>query len=121
MNEHHRMMSIVDRVLQSDGCLEDSPLTTEFEYQRHPSEHIQPPHDMDLSMHMLNACCADFEFEENESDEEDHVSRGRISPCTFLAWSRGCTSWKDDQPQLPDPEVSRCHLNEIRGARSHDT
>lgn len=101
-----RMLSNVERVLQSEEAPKDSPQTSVFEFQRPDVEHIQPPPGMDLSMQTLNACCADFEFEEDESDEDEHVPRGRISPCTFLAWSKDCAVWKEANYEMPNSKAS---------------
>ncbi|KAH8677351.1 hypothetical protein BX600DRAFT_492814 [Xylariales sp. PMI_506] len=51
---------------------------------------------------MDHSCCADFDFEEENEEEEEEIEeghdesevpRGRISPCTFLAWAKGCKRW----------------------------
>ncbi|KAH6656889.1 hypothetical protein BKA67DRAFT_642969 [Truncatella angustata] len=90
-----RLLSNVNRVLHSEQSPKSSPQTNVFELHRPDVKHIHPPQGMDLSMHMLNACCDDFEFEEDGTDDEEHVPRGRISPCTFLAWSKGCKAWEE--------------------------
>lgn len=105
------MLSHIDQALASENPAGDSPRTAVFELQRPPTEHIQPPDGMDLSMHVLNACCADFEFEnDEEDDEEGSVPRGRISPCTFLAWSRECKRWDTDRLKVPTNRVRYTYL-----------
>ncbi|KAI0137255.1 hypothetical protein BJ170DRAFT_711352 [Xylariales sp. AK1849] len=102
-----RMLSQMDHVLQSDNPAGDSPRTAVFELQRPPVEHIHPPTDMDLSIHVLNACCADFDFQEDdESEEEGYVACGRISPCTFLAWTKDCKRWEVDELKASTPKFA---------------
>ncbi|KAK7948201.1 uncharacterized protein PG986_009087 [Apiospora aurea] len=75
------------------------PREAVFEINRpaQADHHIPAPPRHDFSTHLLTACCADFEFESDDSeDEESLVPHGRISPCTFLAWSKGCQLWSGD-------------------------
>jgi hypothetical protein len=99
------MVSHIGQVLTSENPASDSPRTPVFELQRPPIEHIKPP-DMDLSAHVLSASCDDFEFESDEDDDEAYVPAGRISPCTFLAWSRECKRWDADRLKIPTDKVS---------------
>lgn len=73
-----------------------SPLASAvFEMQR-PStiQHIHAPSELDLSLHKLVASCSGFNFGTDDvDDDEQGRPSGRVSPCTFLAWSRGCTRW----------------------------
>ncbi|KAI0011664.1 hypothetical protein F4779DRAFT_636217 [Xylariaceae sp. FL0662B] len=92
-----RMLEMIDKALESDNMGGDSPRDAIFEVKRPVIQHIEPPADMDLSIHALTACCADFEVEDDEDDEEGNVPSGRISPCTFLAWSKDCVRWDEDE------------------------
>lgn len=88
------MLRMIDKYLEPNNMAGDSPRDAIFEINR-PSEvqHIHPPEDMDLSTHALTASRAEFEFDLDEDDDECGVPTGRISPCTFLEWSRGCSRW----------------------------
>jgi hypothetical protein len=122
-----RMLSKIDRVLDSaNPNVGESPRDAIFEIMRPPLQHIRPPPGMDVSLHALGACCAEFEFEdvdsgsgngreeEDEDDDERGASSGRISPCTFLAWSVGCKRWDDTRSKEHASKVSQsvcgCHL-----------
>ncbi|KAI1506499.1 hypothetical protein F5X99DRAFT_423135 [Biscogniauxia marginata] len=100
-----RMLDLIDKSLEETNMGGDSPRDAVFEIERPQVEHINVPEDMDISIHKLTACCADFEFEDDdEDDEEGDVAGGRISPCTFLAWSKGCAQWDDTAVKIP-PDV----------------
>jgi hypothetical protein len=97
---------MIDKSLHSEGTAGESPRDAVFEIERPKVQHIEPPAHMDLSIHALCASCNDFEFEADSDDEEADVPSGRISPCTFLAWSRGCKRWDDDEIKTFVGEVS---------------
>ncbi|KAI1083956.1 hypothetical protein F5B20DRAFT_594508 [Whalleya microplaca] len=101
-----RMLELIDKALVSENMGGDSPRDAIFEIERPTIEHIEPPADMDLSIHALTACCADFEVEHDEDDEEGDVPSGRISPCTFLAWSRNCVRWDDNAGKVPLEDIA---------------
>ncbi|KXJ96579.1 hypothetical protein Micbo1qcDRAFT_199377 [Microdochium bolleyi] len=96
-----RSASVTARAPSLDGSrvmtiTELSPLTSAiFEIQRpFEVEHIEPPPTLDLSVHKLCASFAAFDFDSDDADDDQQGQlSGRISPCTFLAWSRGCTKW----------------------------
>lgn len=101
------MLAKVDEALLSGNAKGDSPGDSFFELQRPPSDHLRAPPGHDLSTHAFAACCEDFVFEPEEEDGEDgdaYMPSGRISPCTFLAWSKGCRRW--DKPKVALDEVS---------------
>ncbi|KAK8039251.1 hypothetical protein PG993_007662 [Apiospora rasikravindrae] len=114
-----RMLRKVDETLSDGNAAGDSPREAVFEINRPAlaDHHIPAPPRHDFSTHLLTACCADFEFDSDDSDDEESlVPHGRISPCTFLAWSKGCQRWTGDsikvdidqnQPRRrpPTPEV----------------
>ncbi|KAK8094565.1 hypothetical protein PG997_001250 [Apiospora hydei] len=94
-----RMLHKVDETLSHGNAAGDSPREAVFEINRpaQADHHIPAPPRHDFSTHLLTACCADFEFESDDSDDEESlVPHGRISPCTFLAWSKGCQLWSGD-------------------------
>ncbi|KAI1867124.1 uncharacterized protein JN550_007176 [Neoarthrinium moseri] len=97
-------LSNIRNHLQSEKCMENSPVDSIFELHRPAAEHehIQPPPGMDFSDHKFSACCADFVFKEDDDDDEDQLPPGRISPCTFLAWAKDCNSWKKDKDLLKE-------------------
>ncbi|KAK7921163.1 hypothetical protein PG985_009185 [Apiospora marii] len=102
-----RMLRKVDETLSEGNAAGDSPREAVFEINRPAASdhHISAPPHHDFSTHVLTACCADFEFESDDSDdEESSVPHGRISPCTFLAWSKGCRPWDVDRLKVPIEE-----------------
>lgn len=102
------MLRKVDETLSEGNAAGDSPREAVFEINRPVTadHHIRAPPCHDFSTHLLTACCADFEFEsDNSDDEEFSVSHGRISPCTFLAWSKGCRRWNDDRLKVSIDQV----------------
>ncbi|KAL7624025.1 hypothetical protein AAE478_005582 [Parahypoxylon ruwenzoriense] len=106
------MLKHIDKALDSENMGGDSPRDAIFEIKKPKINHIEPPADIDLTLHALTAGGADFGFQGDydEDDEEGCVPGGRISPCTFLAWSRGCKKWDDSN--IKDPE--RALSNETR-------
>jgi hypothetical protein len=94
-----RMLELIDKALVSGNPAGDSPRDCVFEVYRPDFEHIRPPQDMDLSTHLFTACVTDFEWESDPDDEEGDVPSGRISPCTFLEWSKGCVRWNVDEDE----------------------
>lgn len=90
-------------------CRQVSPqINTTFELSRpHEVKHIIPPPDHDLALHRLSASLVGFDFdgEKDMDDEEQGQPSGRVSPCTFLAWTEGCRKWKDQvHDQYPTEE-----------------
>ncbi|CAJ2511613.1 Uu.00g072380.m01.CDS01 [Anthostomella pinea] len=101
-----RMLELIDKALDPLNGGGDSPRDAVFEVERPDIQHIQPPADMDLSLHAMTASCADFVLdEEDEDDEEGNIPNGRISPCTFLDWAKDCKRWDDQEIKLPFEEV----------------
>ncbi|KAI0541612.1 hypothetical protein GGR58DRAFT_510704 [Xylaria digitata] len=91
-----RMLQLIDNALESANMGGDSPRDHIFEVYRPDFEHIKPPQDIDMSTHVFAASCDDFEWEDDPDDEEADVPSGRISPCTFLQWSKDCVRWNAD-------------------------
>ncbi|KAI0472364.1 hypothetical protein F4859DRAFT_522277 [Xylaria cf. heliscus] len=123
-----RMLELIDKALQSSNMGGDSPRDCVFEVYRPNFDHIKPPQDMDMSANVFTACCSDFEWTEDSDDEEAHVPSGRISPCTFLEWSKNCVRWNADKnknkentssyrrmrpptPKIPVPSTRHEHSN----------
>ncbi|KAI1162615.1 hypothetical protein F5B18DRAFT_673124 [Nemania serpens] len=92
-----RMLFLIDKALESSNMGGDSPRDCVFEVYRPDFEHIKPPQDMDMSANEFAACCADFEWNGDSDDEEADVPSGRISPCTFLEWSKDCARWNGEE------------------------
>ncbi|KAI1295778.1 hypothetical protein F5Y03DRAFT_387336 [Xylaria venustula] len=87
------MLQLIDKALDSSNMGGDSPRDCVFEIYRPDFEHIKPPQDMSMSPHVFATSCNDFEWEDDSDDEEADVPSGRISPCTFLEWSKDCVRW----------------------------
>ncbi|KAI1753688.1 hypothetical protein F4782DRAFT_545492 [Xylaria castorea] len=92
-----RMLELIDKALESSNMGGDSPRDCVFEVYRPDFDHIKPPQDMDMSANVFSACCSDFEWTDDSDDEEAHVPSGRISPCTFMEWSKNCVRWNADE------------------------
>ncbi|KAI1825381.1 hypothetical protein F4861DRAFT_198198 [Xylaria intraflava] len=92
-----RMLELIDKALSSTNA-GDSPRDGVFEVYRPNFAHIKPERDMDMSPHIFAACCDDFECEntDDSDDDEPNSPSGRISPCTFLEWSKDCKRWNGD-------------------------
>ncbi|KAI1172328.1 hypothetical protein F4777DRAFT_582011 [Nemania sp. FL0916] len=101
-----RMLTMIDIALQSPNPRGDSPGDGLFEIFRPDVEHIKPPQGHDMSANEFSACCEDFEWSDGSDDDEADAPSGRISPCTFLAWSKGCVRWdtKATDKNKPDTE-----------------
>ncbi|KAI0601909.1 hypothetical protein F4775DRAFT_604807 [Biscogniauxia sp. FL1348] len=106
-----RMLDLIDKSLEETNMGGDSPRDAVFEVERPHVDHIRVPEGMDTSIHALTASCAEFEFEddEDEDDEEADATGGRVSPCTFLAWSKGCTRWDDSAAKVPHDSIAATH------------
>ncbi|KAI5928047.1 hypothetical protein F4810DRAFT_705941 [Camillea tinctor] len=104
-----RMLELIDKSLEETNMGGDSPRDAVFEVERPNVDHIQVPEGMDTSIHALTASCAEFEFEDDEDDEEADAVGGRVSPCTFLAWSQGCTRWDDSAAKVPHEVIATTH------------
>ncbi len=97
------MLKMIDSVLESDYKGGDSPRDAIFELQRPCIEHLEVPLGMDLAYHWEQKEKADKVFEPDSDDDEAGVPSGRISPCTFLAWSKNCKRWDEgDIKEYPD-------------------
>ncbi|KAI1817077.1 hypothetical protein GGS20DRAFT_97881 [Poronia punctata] len=92
-----RMLAKIDKALDAANAGGDSPRDHIFEVYRPDFSHIKPPSGMDLSTHEFTTSCADFEWEKDSDDEEADLNGGRISPCTFLEWSKGCVRWNEKE------------------------
>ncbi|RYP09381.1 hypothetical protein DL764_001322 [Monosporascus ibericus] len=117
-----RMLEMIDDALDPENPAGNSPRDAAFEIQRPYIQHIEASSDMDLEFHFEQEAAIDaFEatYEPDSDDEEAGIPSGRISPCTFLAWSRGCRRWDDDEiketerrrpptPEEPRPAKDRC-------------
>ncbi|RWA12687.1 hypothetical protein EKO27_g2407 [Xylaria grammica] len=88
-----RMLQLIDKALESSNMGGDSPRDHVFEVYRPEFDHIKPPQNIDMSPHVFAASCGDFEWEDDSDDEEADVPSGRISPCTFMEWSKDCVRW----------------------------
>ncbi|KAK8077400.1 hypothetical protein PG996_003570 [Apiospora saccharicola] len=68
-----RMLRKVDETLSEGNAAGDSPREAVFEINRpgKADHHIRAPPGHDFSTHVLTACCADFEFESDDSDDEE--------------------------------------------------
>ncbi|RYP23281.1 hypothetical protein DL765_001190 [Monosporascus sp. GIB2] len=106
--EVSRMLEMIDEALDPKNPGGNSPRDAAFEIPRPYLEHIHAPSGMDLDFHFEQEAIIDaFEasYEPDSDDEEAGIPSGRISPCTFLAWSKGCRRWDDDEVKvLPDEE-----------------
>ncbi|KAK7977516.1 hypothetical protein PG988_005006 [Apiospora saccharicola] len=90
-----RMLRKVDETLSEGNAAGDSPREAVFEINRpgKADHHIRAPPGHDFSTHVLTACCADFEFESDDSDdEESSVPHGQPtappSPDPPNSWTR---------------------------------
>ncbi|KAI1428729.1 hypothetical protein F5Y12DRAFT_799798 [Xylaria sp. FL1777] len=101
-----RMLQLIDKALESSNMGGDSPRDCVFEVYRPDFEHIKPPQDMCMSPHVFAASCNDFEWEDDSDDEEADVPSGRISPCTFLEWSKDCVRWNADDIEIKKDTTS---------------
>ncbi|KAJ3565101.1 hypothetical protein NPX13_g7617 [Xylaria arbuscula] len=101
-----RMLQLIDKALESSNMGGDSPRDCVFEVYRPDFEHIKPPHDMDMSAHIFASSCNDFEWEDDSDDDEADVPSGRISPCTFLEWSKDCVRWNADDREIKQDTTS---------------
>ncbi|KAI0112219.1 hypothetical protein GGR51DRAFT_569004 [Nemania sp. FL0031] len=97
-----KMLKLIDKALLSSTARGDSPREARFEVYRPDFEHIKPPQDMDMSANEFDACCADFEWKDDSDDDEADVPSGRISPCTFLEWSKDCVRWNANENEKKD-------------------
>ncbi|KAI0407123.1 hypothetical protein F4802DRAFT_595752 [Xylaria palmicola] len=97
-----RMLRLMDKALEASNMGGDSPRDCVFEVYRPDFKHIVPPQDMDMSANVFTACCTDFEWERDSDDEEADVPSGRISPCTFLQWSKDCVRWNADENEIKE-------------------
>ncbi|KAI0861415.1 hypothetical protein F4860DRAFT_524299 [Xylaria cubensis] len=105
-----RMLELIDKALESSNMGGDSPRDCVFEVYRPDFEHIKPPQDMDMSANVFSACCSDFEWTDDSDDEEAHVPSGRISPCTFLEWSKNCVRWNADENENKKDTASNLRM-----------
>ncbi|KAI1322955.1 hypothetical protein F5Y16DRAFT_22811 [Xylariaceae sp. FL0255] len=97
-----KMLEGIDKTLGSKNA--DSPLDSEFQVHRPDVNHIKPPEDMDLSAHhhAENYTKHRSHHEIDSDDDSDSIpDDGRISPCTFLEWSKGCVRWDADKLKVP--------------------
>ncbi|KAK8087039.1 hypothetical protein PG994_002013 [Apiospora phragmitis] len=114
------MLRKVDETLSEGNAAGDSPREAVFEINRpeQADHHIRAPPRHDFSTHLLTACCADFEFDSEDSDdEESSVPHGRISPALSLlgpkvasagAETRSkCLSTRTNRGAVPDPRSGR--------------
>lgn len=96
------MLELIDVAI--DCMPGDTPRDCVFEICRPNCEHIKPPQGMDLTAHLdIANKSEDFEWEwESDSDDDEGVApSGRISPCTFLEWSRGSVRWGGvEEPEM---------------------
>lgn len=90
------MLQLIDKALDPGNMGGDTPRDSVFEVYRPDFQHIKPPQDMDMDMIASASNCLDFEYEKDSDDEETELPSGRISPCTFLQWSKGCARWDAD-------------------------
>jgi hypothetical protein len=94
------MLDLIDTSFYKKNAGGDSPRDCIFEVYRPDFAHIKPPQDMDLSEHIFADCCNDFEWEwddnDDPNDDEANAPSGRISPCTFMEWSKDCVRWDAD-------------------------
>ncbi|KAI2642205.1 hypothetical protein GGS21DRAFT_546435 [Xylaria nigripes] len=98
-NDVSRMLGHIDDALESSNPRGHTPRDYLFEIYRPDYLHIKPPQDMDMSPHIYCTSCKDFEWDDSD-DEEQGMPSGRISPCTFREWSKGCVRWNGDVSEL---------------------
>ena len=100
---------MIDSVRDSQEGSEDTPCDAglAFEIERPPIDHLEPPLGVDLSFHREQMITAAEPFDPDSDDEEAGIPSGRISPCTFLAWSKGCKRWDADKTKEYPSEVSQ--------------
>lgn len=94
------MLQLIDKTLEPSNMGGDSPRDCVFEVYRPDFEHIKPPQDIDMSAHIFASSCDDFEWEDDSDDDEADVPSGRISPCTFLEWSKDCVRWNAENMEI---------------------
>ncbi|KAH8156530.1 hypothetical protein CIB48_g11715, partial [Xylaria polymorpha] len=107
------MLELIDKALESSNMGGDSPRDCVFEVYRPDFDHIKPPQDMDMSANVFSDCCSDFEWIDDSDDEEAQVPSGRISPCTFLEWSKDCTRWNADEDENKEDTTSYPRLRPL--------
>ncbi|KAI1433184.1 hypothetical protein GGR50DRAFT_696292 [Xylaria sp. CBS 124048] len=102
------MLGNIDEALGSQAIV-DTPQSSTFEMYRPAINHIKPPQDMDMTPYAFAARCAELKCDDSDdsddSDDDEKSTRlsGRISPCTFLEWSKGCVPWNGlDKAIKPD-------------------
>ncbi|KAI1376067.1 hypothetical protein F4677DRAFT_95215 [Hypoxylon crocopeplum] len=98
-----RVLAQMDRALDSENMGADSPREANFEVPKPEFEHIKPPFGMDMSRYeALDPDKNHPGWGDDSDDEEGAGPSGRISPCTFAEWAKGCQRW--DQKGMKDPE-----------------
>lgn len=101
------MLEKVDEVLDPRNPAGHTPRDAVFEVERPSYKHLEVPPGMDVAFHRAQEEKATRKVLEPDSDDEEAwVLSGRISPCTFLALSKGCIRWKDEEYKVHLDEVS---------------
>ncbi|OTB03385.1 hypothetical protein M426DRAFT_12536 [Hypoxylon sp. CI-4A] len=99
------MLDGIDRTLRYRDEEEEPSETSHYELVKPPIQHINAAPDHDTSLHKHEHLLSDpvlSEWEDDEDDSEGNEDSGRISPCTFLAWSKGVRRWNNLEIQDPD-------------------
>lgn len=106
------MLEKIDEVLDPRNPAGHTPRDAVFEVERPSYEHLEVPPGMDMTFHRAQQNIARKEMLEPDSDDEEAwAPSGRISPCTFLALSKGCTRWSDEEYKVYIDEVSFLRRN----------
>lgn len=103
------VLRMIDSVLESKDGMEETPRDSDaaFEIERPRIDHLEPPLGMDMGFNREQMINAAEPFDPDSDDEEAGIPSGRISPCTFLAWSKGCKRWDADKTKEYPSEVSQ--------------
>ncbi|KAK7747043.1 hypothetical protein SLS62_009300 [Diatrype stigma] len=106
-----RMLEKIDEVLDPSNPAGHTPRDSIFEVERPSYEHLEVPPGMDMAFHRAQEIEAKKQVLEPDSDDEEAgVPSGRISPCTFLALSKGCVRWDDHENKVYIDETQATRL-----------
>lgn len=101
------MLQLADEALDPENAGANTPRDSVFEIKRPYIGHLEVPEGIDYEFHLLMKDLADKESDPDSDDEEAGGPSGRISPCTFLAWSKDCQRWDSHVDELVYPDKVR--------------